>query len=377
MALKILTVDDSRAVRIIVKKAFKSYDCEISEAANGVEGLAAAAKVNPDLILLDVTMPVMDGVEMLTKLKAEAMLKNIPVIMLTAEAGRDNVLKIAKIGIRDYVVKPFKEDQLIEKVGRVIDLRPIGDGETAQKSIDDKCAILVVEDQSNIITQIENGLSHTPWDVTGVNATGAAIDFCNQTVPDVIIISLSLSEDAASSLFRILRSNIKTKYVPVFGLAVKTDLDLQQQAQQLGFTSIITKPIDFSFMENKIAKAINLDTSARYFVFDEDYMLVKLPEEPSTTTLNEVGGYLKSKISDAVNGGRSKVIVDVHRLSNVNMNIIKLMVDAMQICRSLTLGFSLVGNEKIAEECKGFEESKNWVFHNTVEEAQEKSVSAN
>src|SRR5450432_2186495 len=109
MRHKILTVDDSKTVRIIVRKAFKDYECDIFEAANGVEGLALASKEMPDLILLDVTMPVMDGVEMLTKLKSDAQLKGIPVMMLTAEGGRDNVLKIAKLGIRDYLVKPFKE----------------------------------------------------------------------------------------------------------------------------------------------------------------------------------------------------------------------------------------------------------------------------
>ena len=65
-----------------------------------MEGLAVAAKYTPDLILLDITMPVMDGVEMLTRLKADPQLKGIPVMMLTAEGGRDNVLSIAKIGIR-------------------------------------------------------------------------------------------------------------------------------------------------------------------------------------------------------------------------------------------------------------------------------------
>ena len=71
MRYKILTVDDSKTVRIIVKKAFKTFDCDIIEAANGVEGLASASKETPDLILLDITMPVMDGVEMLTKLKSD------------------------------------------------------------------------------------------------------------------------------------------------------------------------------------------------------------------------------------------------------------------------------------------------------------------
>ena|ERR1017187_5024014 len=127
MATKILSVDDSRTIRLIVGRAFKPYDCTILEAANGEEGLAVAAREKPELIILDVTMPVMDGVTMLTKLKENPELKAIPVIMLTAESGRENVLQIARLGVRDYLVKPFKEDQLIEKAGRWVTLtkRPV------------------------------------------------------------------------------------------------------------------------------------------------------------------------------------------------------------------------------------------------------------
>jgi two-component system cell cycle response regulator len=86
MATKILSVDDSRTIRLIMGRAFKPYDCTVLEAGNGEEGLAAAAKERPDLIILDVTMPVMDGVTMLTKLKEDETLKSTPVIMLTAES---------------------------------------------------------------------------------------------------------------------------------------------------------------------------------------------------------------------------------------------------------------------------------------------------
>jgi two-component system cell cycle response regulator len=123
MATKILSVDDSRTIRLIVGKTFRNYDCTILEACNGEEGLAVAAREKPDVILLDVTMPVMDGVTALTKLKEDAELKAIPVIMLTAESGRENVLHIARLGVRDYLVKPFKEEQLVEKVGRVVSLQ--------------------------------------------------------------------------------------------------------------------------------------------------------------------------------------------------------------------------------------------------------------
>lgn len=124
MATKILSVDDSKTIRMIVARSFRSYDCTIVEAANGEEGLAVAAREKPDLIILDITMPVMDGVTMLGKLRENEELKGIPVIMLTAESSRENVTQLAKMGVRDYLVKPFKEDQLLEKVGRVVSLQP-------------------------------------------------------------------------------------------------------------------------------------------------------------------------------------------------------------------------------------------------------------
>lgn len=124
MSVKILTVDDSKTIRMVVKKAFKGFDCELFEGENGVEGLAMASREKPDLIVLDITMPLMDGKEMLAKMKSEDSLKNIPVIMLTAESGQDNVLEIVKMGVKDYMVKPFKGPQLIDRVTKLIELKP-------------------------------------------------------------------------------------------------------------------------------------------------------------------------------------------------------------------------------------------------------------
>lgn len=371
MRYKVLTVDDSKTVRIIVRKAFKAFDCEILEAANGVEGLAMASKSRPDIILLDITMPVMDGVEMLTKIKSDPELKAIPVIMLTAEGGRDNVLKIAKIGVRDYIVKPFKEELLVEKVGRVIDLKPITEGPTKTKSIMDPCTILVVEDKPNIVQQIQDGLRHTPWKIHGVSSSGEALDFCNRNAaPDLIMISLSLPEDAAFTLFRLLRASVKTKYTPIFGLVVKTELLAQQQAQQVGFSSLATKPLDIAELESKVAKAMNLDTSRRYFWTEGDFFMMKLPENCTAVVVNEVANYLKPKVSEAVDSGLGKAVIDIKEVKSLNMTVIKLLFQAMQTCRELGVQFSLVGNDSVAGECKGFEDTRNWTFSPSVEDAK-------
>ncbi len=124
MALKVLAVDDSKTIRMIVKKAFKTYDCKVIEAADGKEGLEMTSREKPDLIILDITMPVMTGPEMLAELKNDPALKEIPVIMLTAESGKENVVQILKMGVKDYMVKPFKGEQLIERVIKVVTLEP-------------------------------------------------------------------------------------------------------------------------------------------------------------------------------------------------------------------------------------------------------------
>ena len=121
---KILTVDDSRTVRIIVRKAFRPFDCTIVEASNGSEGLTVAANENPALILLDVTMPGMDGIQMLEQLKSLPALAPIPVIMLTAEGSAEQIQRALQGGARDYIAKPFKEEALIESVRKVLALSP-------------------------------------------------------------------------------------------------------------------------------------------------------------------------------------------------------------------------------------------------------------
>src|SRR5688572_8015791 len=112
MSYKILIVDDSNSVRQMVKKTFEAFDCEILEAANGADGLLKVASEHPDLIVLDVAMPIMDGTEMLTKLKSDMTTGAIPVIMLTGDRGRDNVHTITKLGVRDFLAKPFREEAL-------------------------------------------------------------------------------------------------------------------------------------------------------------------------------------------------------------------------------------------------------------------------
>jgi two-component system, cell cycle response regulator len=123
MPTKILSVDDSPTVRLVVARAFDPYDCEMREAADGEQGLAAVLYEKPNLIILDVMMPTMDGLTMLRRIRADPAFSAIPVIMLTAETCDETLRQFAELGVADYLSKPFKEAELAKRAGAVVLLR--------------------------------------------------------------------------------------------------------------------------------------------------------------------------------------------------------------------------------------------------------------
>ena len=119
---KILSVDDSRTIRLMLKRVFRPFHCELFEAADGMEGLEAVITHQPDLIMLDYNMPVMDGVTMLRKMREHDNIKRTPVIMLSAEDSNEIISTVARLGVRDYIIKPFEDENLLSKVSRIINL---------------------------------------------------------------------------------------------------------------------------------------------------------------------------------------------------------------------------------------------------------------
>ncbi len=122
MSVKVLTIDDSKAVRMILSRHLKQFGVEIVEAENGAVGLLKAKETLPNLILLDYNMPVMDGYSTLDCLKKDPAVKAIPVIMLTTEAVQETVMRLIKLGLRDYITKPFSREDFLKKVNKILNL---------------------------------------------------------------------------------------------------------------------------------------------------------------------------------------------------------------------------------------------------------------
>lgn len=115
---KVLIVDDSRTSRKVLKNILAAHDFEVvGEGTNGEEGVKLYKELNPDIVTLDITMPVMDGVSALKEIMAFD--KNAKVVMVTAAGQQGNVVEAIKIGAAEFVTKPFDEDVIVDVLVRL------------------------------------------------------------------------------------------------------------------------------------------------------------------------------------------------------------------------------------------------------------------
>jgi len=123
--VKILIVDDEPNIVRTLKDRLEMNEYDVITGSNGQEGLERAIKDQPDIILLDVIMPLMDGLEMLEALRRRPECSNMAVIMLTARSQTQDIARAKSCGIEDYIVKPFDLSELLEKIENIAEHRKV------------------------------------------------------------------------------------------------------------------------------------------------------------------------------------------------------------------------------------------------------------
>lgn len=121
--LRVLIVDDSSVMRKIVERSLRQAGLDLTEvlqASNGVEALVEVQKGNLDLILSDINMPAMDGIEFLRNLGTIDAAKGVPVVMITTEGSEARVVEALSVGAKGYIRKPFTPEQVKERVSALL-----------------------------------------------------------------------------------------------------------------------------------------------------------------------------------------------------------------------------------------------------------------
>ncbi|HEY3801230.1 MAG TPA: response regulator [Kofleriaceae bacterium] len=244
---RILTVDDSSTIRTIITKQLAELGYEIEQAEDGFDGLAKLQQVTVDLILLDVTMPNLDGPGMLASLRERG--DHTPVIMLTSESKRSVVAGAVKLGISDYILKPFKPDELRAKVQKVL-------GETAAAAPSSATErtpvdVLVVDDIENVHKKLR-ALIPPGVSMNACTTPREAHQLCHDHVYRMLVIDLVIPDVNSVTLMNQLRA--LQPQAQMIALALRGTNDLATELKSQGFHDVIYKPFEGGAIGDLVAR---------------------------------------------------------------------------------------------------------------------------
>lgn len=120
MTVRVLIVDDDAVIRQMLEMALSFEGFEVATAEDGIEAVAKARDLRPDVVLLDVMMPLMDGLQVASTLRRDRRTRDIPIVMLTACAGEEDVWSGWEAGAASYLTKPLEHEMLLSELDRVL-----------------------------------------------------------------------------------------------------------------------------------------------------------------------------------------------------------------------------------------------------------------
>ena len=266
---RVLTVDDSRAVRSIVVRQLNEWGVETDEAEDGIKGLEKLEEVLYDLVLLDVTMPEMDGPTMLAKMREAG--NKTPVLMLTSEAKRSIVGEVMKLGIEDYILKPFKPEELKAKVSKVLkDLGGAGSAPvSAAAAISPSVApdpvpgepagepgarrfvdVFLVDDMDNVHKRLRSLL---PENIS-MDACSSAQDALNRVrerVYRLVIVDNQIPDVNSAALMNQMRA--LQPRATMISLCLRTADNALEEAKREGYDGVVFKPLTQDLVDELVA----------------------------------------------------------------------------------------------------------------------------
>jgi len=259
MSARILIVDDNPAsVKLLEAKLSREY-YDVISADKGRDALKAVAEDAPDVILLDVMMPGMDGFDVCRQIKKNPKTTHIPVVMITALGGRDDRAAGLQAGADDFLTKPVDDTTLFARVRSLVRLKRMLEQWRLREETSEKLGfqpdgveiidsgteghIVLVDDSTVQKANISEALSADNDRVSIVEdyqASGQIADLDG----DVVVISLTTDVDAAMRLASRLRSIEQTRQVPILMIGEVEDLGHFIKALELGVNDYLMRPID-------------------------------------------------------------------------------------------------------------------------------------
>ncbi len=244
---KILVIEDDPVSLELLKNRLTKEGYEILIARTGKEGLELAAKERPDLILMDMILPGMHGLEVTIRLRENPETKEIPIIALSAMSSPEFISACYKDGIAAFLTKPFKFEDLFEKIEKLV-----GKEERI------KPKILIIDKDIKLLTMLSMSLMKHSFEVAFLENGKAFLEQVQNIKPNLILLDLSsLSESELSFLENLMKSSEKEPFSLILTSEELSDEELKKQASKMDATDFLVKPFGKEELLKKIRKVFS------------------------------------------------------------------------------------------------------------------------
>ncbi len=382
----VLTVDDSRAVRTIVSKQVKDLGFDVVEAEDGVQGLAKLAEGGFDLVILDVTMPNMDGPAMLGRMRDSG--NDTPVIMLTSESKRSIIAGAMKSGITDYILKPFKPEELRNKILSVLqggsDAEDVVAGTSpggtssagvaqgtppareggARQFVD----ILLVDDMENVHKRLR-GLLPAHITLSGFTSAQSALASAREKVYRVVVLDTEIPDVNSAVLAQQVK--VLQPHAAFVALALRTaGADPAKELKEQGFNDVLYKPFTQDHVDDFLVQYFD----NQEFLTAEDNLLRVAPfvgkPERLDRYFSRVAQLFPTVLNKVAAACYEEVIVDLAKVPNQGDRLPKLLVSVAGQAKEVGMGVSVIGTPEIQKVLASFEETRAIRYFGTLQEAR-------
>ena len=231
---RILVVDDSAAIRRGLTKLLKPLGIEILAAADGAQAYDRVLKSPIDLVISDIDMPVLDGIEMCRKLKANPATRALPVVLHSSFDAEKDIDRGFQAGATAYVTKGESSTRMLDVVRRTLQ----------QASFQRECTILVVDDSRTIQRIVQRGLCEAGFGVEIADNGQAALDRLAKRTPDLILSDIDMPVMNGSELCEAVRGDSFLEGVPFVVMSANNDRGTMKRMLQRGAAAYITKPFN-------------------------------------------------------------------------------------------------------------------------------------
>ena len=244
---RILIVDDSAVFRMSMKKILASMNAEIILAQDGQEGLDLALQEKFDIVVSDIDMPKINGIELCRSLKDTASTQGIPVVMVSTFDSESDVDKGFQAGASAYLSKYDIQDRLLETVESVL----------SKSKFKSNRLVMVVDDSKVVLKIVEKGLAEAGFRVITAENGKKALNLLETIQPDLILTDIEMPDINGFEFCGTVHTNPELSTVPIVAMSSKTDRGYMKRMLQNGASAFLCKPFNIDELVILVEKMLS------------------------------------------------------------------------------------------------------------------------